>query len=73
MLLLWGRFAVSPTIIPEAKEHFLTPSAPRDTHLFGGLGVRYPHRKRTKQVMTLNESSACIAGIVGAVIKLAHL
>ena len=40
MLLLWGRFAVSQTIIPEAKEHFLTQSAPRDTHLFGGLGVR---------------------------------
>ena len=40
MLLLWGRFAVSQTIIPEAKEHFLTPSAPRDTHLFGGLGLK---------------------------------
>ena len=40
VLLLWGRFAVSQTIIPEAQEHFLTPSAHRDTHIFGGLGLR---------------------------------
>ena len=39
VLLFWGRFAVSQTIIPEAQEHFLTPSAHRDTHIFGGLGV----------------------------------
>ena len=39
MLLASGRFAVSQTIIPEAQEHFLTPSAHRDTHIFGGLGV----------------------------------
>ena len=39
MLLVSGRFAVSQTIIPEAQEHFLTPSAHRDTHIFGGLGV----------------------------------
>ena len=41
MLLVSGRFAVSQTIIPEAQEHFLTPSAHRDTHLFGGLGLRW--------------------------------
>ena len=40
MLLASGRFAVSQTIIPEAQEHFLTPSAHRDTHIFGGLGLR---------------------------------
>ena len=40
VLLVSGRFAVSQTIIPEAQEHFLTPSAPRDNHLFGGLGFR---------------------------------
>ena len=38
MLLVSGRFTVSQTIIPEAQEHFLTPSAHRDTHIFGGLG-----------------------------------
>ena len=27
--------------MPEAQEHFLTPSARRDTHPFGGLGVRH--------------------------------
>ena len=40
VLLASGRFAVSQTIIPEAQEHFLTPSAHRDTHIFGGLGLR---------------------------------
>ena len=40
VFLFWGRFAVSQTIIPEAQEHFLTPSAHRDTHPFGGSGVR---------------------------------
>ena len=39
VLLVSGRFAVSQTIIPEAQEHFLTPSAHRDTHIFGGLGL----------------------------------
>ena len=38
VLLLWGRFAVSQTIIPEAQEHFLTPSAPRDTQPFRWIG-----------------------------------
>ena len=36
---VWGRFYVSETIMPEAQEHFLTPSARRHTHLFGGLGL----------------------------------
>ena len=40
MLLVSGRFCDSKTIIPEAQEHFLTPSARRDTHPFGGLGFR---------------------------------
>ena len=26
--------------IPEAQEHFLTPSARRHTHIFGGLGLK---------------------------------
>ena len=39
MLLVWGCFCVSKTIIPEAQEHFLTPSARRDTHLVGGFGL----------------------------------
>ena len=40
VLLAWGRFPVSKAIIPDAQEHFLTPSAHRDTHLFGGLGAK---------------------------------
>ena len=40
MLLVSGRFCLSKTIIPDAQEHFLTPSARRDTHLFGGLGLK---------------------------------
>ena len=42
VLLVWGRFCVSKTVTPEAWEHFLTPSAHRDTYLFGGLGFRMP-------------------------------
>ena len=38
VLLVSGRFPLSKTIIPDAKEHFLTPSPRRDAHLFGGLG-----------------------------------
>ena len=34
----WSGNGVAETIIPEAKEHFLTPSARRDAHFFGGLG-----------------------------------
>ena len=34
-----GWFPVPKTIIPEAQEHFLTPSARRHTHLLGGLGL----------------------------------
>ena len=40
MLPVSGWFPVPKTIIPEAQEHFLTPSAHRDSHLFGGLGLR---------------------------------
>ena len=46
VLLAWGRFPVSKAIIPDAQEHFLTPSAHRDTHLFGGLGLRQAARPR---------------------------
>ena len=40
MLLVWGCFSVSKTIIPDAKEHFLTHSARRHTHPFGGFGLK---------------------------------
>ena len=39
VFLVSGRFPLSKTIIPDAKEHFLTPSPRRDAHLFGGLGL----------------------------------
>ena len=39
VLQVWGRFRVSETIIPEAQEHFLTPSARRHTHLVRWIGV----------------------------------
>ena len=39
VLLVSGRFPLSKTIIPYAKEHFLTPSPRRDAHLFRGLGL----------------------------------
>ena len=38
VLLLWDRFSVSKTIIPEAQEHFLVSSGPRYTPSFGGSG-----------------------------------
>ena len=41
VLLVSGRFCLSKTIISEAQEHFLTPLARRDTHPFGGLGVKH--------------------------------
>ena len=41
MLPVSGWFPVPKTIIPEAQEHFLTPSARRDTHPFGGLGLKH--------------------------------
>ena len=47
VLLVWGRFCVWETIIPEAQEHFLTPLARRDTHPFGGLGLS--RRRRTSK------------------------
>ena len=39
VLLVWGCFSVSKTIIPDAKEHFLTHSTRRHTYLVGGLGL----------------------------------
>ena len=39
VLLVWGRFYVAETIIPEAQERFTYPLARRDTHLLGGLGL----------------------------------
>ena len=46
VLLAWGRFGVTKAIIPDGPEHFLTPSARRDTHLFGGLGLNIPENGR---------------------------
>ena len=40
VLFVSGWFCLSKTIIPDAQEHFLTPSARRHTHLFGGLGLK---------------------------------
>ena len=40
MLLVSGWFSISKTIIPDAQEHSLTHSTRRDTHLFGGFGLR---------------------------------
>ena len=39
VLLVSGWFAVSQTIIHEAQEHFITPTARRHTNLFGGFGL----------------------------------
>ena len=58
VLLVSGWFAVSKTIIPEAQEHFLTPSARRDNHPFGGLGLRlrqYPLNRPTRARMSRRE------------------
>ena len=44
VLLAWGRFGVTKAIIPDGQEHFLTPSARRHTHLFGGLGLTVGER-----------------------------
>ena len=40
VLLVLGSVCCYKTIIPEAQEHFLTHSTRRDTHLFGGFGLR---------------------------------
>ena len=40
VLLVSGWIPLSKSIIPDAQEHFLTPSPRRHTHLFGGLGLR---------------------------------
>ena len=55
VLLAWGRFPVSKAIIPDAQEHFLTPSAHRDTHLFGGLGLNGEEYRGT--VLNKNEDA----------------
>ena len=47
MLLVSGWIPLSKTIIPDAQEHFLTPSARPYTHLFGGLGLRPPPQRLT--------------------------
>ena len=54
VLLVSGRFCVSKAIIPEAQEHFLIPSARRDTHLFGGLRLRW--------IRVYGQEAACRAG-----------
>ena len=53
VLLVWGRFRVSKTIIPEAQEHFLTPSAHRYIHLFGGLGLKTPRSGYSRASTTI--------------------
>ncbi len=47
--------AVSQTIIPEAQEHFLTPSARRDTYPFGGLGLKRGRRCQLGSVLAAGE------------------
>ena len=46
VLLVSGWISLSKTIITDAQEHFLTPSARRHTHIFGGLGIRREGRSR---------------------------
>ena len=48
VLLVSGRFPLSKTIIPDAKEHFPTHSPRRDAHPFGGLGVRESDYSRSQ-------------------------
>ena len=50
VLLVSGWFSISKTIIPDAQEHFLTHSTRRDTHLFGGFGIRAANPRRTQGV-----------------------
>ena len=45
VLLVSGWFSISKTIIPDAQEHFLTHSTRRDTHLFGGFGLKGEYSK----------------------------
>ena len=55
--LFSGWFSVSKTIIPEAQEHFLTPSTRRDTYLVGGLGLSdgyHLHQRPTKHAAHRN-------------------
>ena len=59
VLLAWGRFPVSKAIIPDAQEHFLTPSAHRDTHLFGGLGLKHVLRRDWIAFMSAATAKPC--------------
>ena len=42
VILVLGSVFCSKTIIPGAQEHFLTPSARRDTHPFRWIGAKWP-------------------------------
>ena len=55
VLLVSGWFLVSKTIIPEAREHFLVPSARWHIHPFGGLGLRLNVIKGDDAIMQLSE------------------
>ena len=44
--VVWKAQDFKTTIIPDAQEHFLTPSPRRNTHLFGGLGLTHISRLR---------------------------
>ena len=58
MLLVSGWFSVSKTIIPDAQEHFLTPSARRDIYLFGGSGFKgLPDYVRQERVNVTRENA----------------
>ena len=52
VLLVSGWFSVSKTIIPDAQEHFLTPSARRDIYLFGGFGLRETSKRSCTNLRT---------------------
>ena len=62
-------FVISKTIIPEAQEHFLTPSARRDTHPFGGLGVRNDGSTDTDITDETRSSYTLVAADEGKTIK----
>ena len=49
VLLVWGCFSVSKTIIPDAQEHFLTHSTRRHTYIVGGLGLTLAHIFQSEQ------------------------
>ena len=57
VLLLSGWFSVTKTIIREGKEHFLTLSTHRHSHLFGGFGLRGRLDRETNRFF--NGGSVC--------------